>query len=83
MADYRLKQEVIQAMQVNETDFEAIYGWALSHNKALDKTDTSFSLVHDNQTFRVRKNENNWIIKIDDSWLMVSDYRFNQLFKAA
>lgn len=81
MADYRLKQDVIQAMQVNEADFEAIYGWALQHNKASDKTDVVFNLIHDKQIFRVRKNENNWVVKICDDWLLISDYRFNQLFK--
>lgn len=83
MADYKLKEEIVQAMQINEADFEAIYQWALSHGKASDKMDMAFSLVHDNQIFRIRKTENSWVLKTGDDWFLISDYRFKQLFKLA
>jgi len=45
MADYKFKETVVQAMQINEADFEVIYNWALQFNSASDKTDTSLDCM--------------------------------------
>jgi hypothetical protein len=81
MADYKFKETVVQAMQINEADFEVIYNWALQFNSASDKTDTSFRLHGNGEYYTVKKDSNVWIMKNGNDWLVLSDKRMNQLFQ--
>jgi hypothetical protein len=82
MADYKFKEPVVQAMQINENDFEVIYNWALQDNAASDKTDTSFKLQGDGEFYIVKKDSNVWVMKMGTLWLAMSDKRMQQLFQA-
>jgi hypothetical protein len=82
MADYKFKEVVVQAMQINENDFEVIYNWALQFNAASEKTDTSFKLLGDGEFYVVKKDSNIWVMKNGNQWLVLSDKRMQQLFQA-
>lgn len=83
MANYQFKSTSIEAHQSNAETFENVYTWAQRNNVASDKTETSFKVTYDNETFPVNKDTPVWVLKCNDGrWLVMSDHRFQQLFEA-
>lgn len=83
MANYKFKSTTVEAHQNNADTFENVYTWAQRNNVAFDKTEESFKVTYDNETFTVIKNNISWVVKcLDGRWLVMSERRFQQLFEA-
>lgn len=83
MANYSFKSTTVEAHQCNGETFENVYTWASRNNVASDKTEESFKITYDNETFSVVKENITWVVKcLDGRWLVMSDRRFQQLFEA-